>query len=545
MNARGASIKILMNQKLVISATVFLPLALAVAGSAQSTRRGAPARRPTAKSSPPANSKPNDPAPQSAQTQPVEITPLTLAVVNDTQITAADIESQVNTLILNDLDPYLRAFYTDREKEIKEARQRAVDARINSMLIASEAKKRGLATDEFVAREIDSKIAPPSEAEIVATYNSNRAQMGNADLEKVRPDIIKFLRGQKRQELYPAMINRLKMTNTVVTHADVNAPNLAPGTVLAAVNGQPIRIETINERMKAYVYQLETQIYDAQKQALDRRINDLLLTAEANKRNVGSEVIMRTEITDKLKPPTEAEISKFYDENKKRLGGDLAATRANIVSYLQDQQQQTLETALAEKLRSGAKVKILLKEPVPPVMNVSPANSPGRGDVNAAVTVIEFTDFQCSACGAMYPVMESVLKPYGSRVRFVVRDFPLTVLHANAFRAAQAAAAANAQGKFWEYIDLLFKNQSSLDADSLKKFATQVGLDRKRFDAEFESGKYDAEIRRDMEDGELLGIEGTPTFYINGMMLTTAEYSADGVRAAIERAFAKAPKRTP
>jgi len=532
------NVKLLMNQKTIITATLF-SLFVAFAAPAQSTRRG-PAQRPGPKPTPAATTKPIDPpAPPSPAPSAL------LAVVNDTQITAADIESQINTVILNDSDPYLRAFYADREKEIKEARQRAVDARINSMLIASEAKKRGLATDEYVAREIDSKIAPPSEAEIVATYNSNRAQMGNTDLEKVRPDIIKFLRGQKRQELYPAMINRLKMTNTVVKHADVNAPNLAPGTVLAAVNGQPIRIETINERMKAYVYQLETQIYDAQKQALDRRINDLLLTAEANKRNVGSEVIMRTEITDKLKPPTEAEISKFYDENKARIGDDLAAARVSIVSYLQDQQQQTLETALAERLRAGARVKIFLKEPVPPVMNVSPANSPARGDVNAAVMVIEFTDFQCSACGAMYPVMESVLKPYGSRVRFVVRDFPLTVLHANAFRAAQAAAAANAQGKFWEYIDLLFKNQNSLDADALKNFATQVGLDRKRFDAEFESGKYDAEIRRDMEDGELLGIEGTPTFYINGVMLTTAEYSADGVRAAIERAFAKAPKRTP
>ncbi len=137
----------------------------------------------------------------------------------------------------------------------------------------------------------------------------------------------------------------------------------------------------------------------------------------------------------------------------------------------------------------------------------------------------------------MYPVMEEVLKSYGNRVRFLIRDFPITSLHPNAFRAAEAAGAANAQGKFWEYIDILFKNQNALDADSLKKYASQLGLDRKRFDAEFESGKYDADIRRDIEAGEMYGVEATPTIFINGRLLT--ELSADGLRAAIEKAFAR------
>src|SRR5947209_17489959 len=147
-------------------------------------------------------------------------------------------------------------------------------------------------------------------------------------------------------------------------------------------------------------------------------------------------------------------------------------------------------------------------------------NGPARGDAKAAVTIMEFTDFQCSACGAMYPVMEDVLKSYGNRVHFVIRNFPLTSVHANAFRAAEAAGAANAQGKFWEYIDILFKNQSALDVDSLKKYATQLGLDRKRFDAEFDSGKYDSDIRRDIEEGETYGVEATPTIFINGVLLT-------------------------
>src|SRR5260370_1800102 len=331
------------------------------------------------------------------------------------------------------------------------------------------------------------------------------------------------------------------MTNAVAKRADVNAPNLAPGTVLAAGDGGPMCGDKINEGMKAYVYKLQMRICAVQKSAVDQSVNALLLIAEANRRKIGPEEIVRAEVTDKLKPPTEAEVANFYNENKARITGDLASARPAIATYLQEQQQEKLETALSERLRAGAKVRMLLPEPVPPVINVSASNGPARRDANSAVTILQFPHFQCSACGAMYPVMGDVLKSYGNRVRFVIRDFPLTVAHPNAFRAAQAASAANAQGKFWEYIDILFRNQSTLDADSLKKYATQIGLDRKRFDLEFESGKYDADIRRDIEDGEMYGIEGTPTIFINGVMLT--ELGADNLRAAIEKAFAKAQNR--
>jgi len=289
--------------------------------------------------------------------------------------------------------------------------------------------------------------------------------------------------------------------------------------------------------MKAYVYKMDRRIYDTQISVLDRRINDTLINDEAKKKNIGAEVIMRTEITDKLKQPTDAEVAKFYEENKSRITGDLASTRNMISEYLQQQQQEKLEADLAARLRAGAKVQIFLQEPTAPVFNVPVGKGYGRGDINSTVRIVEFTDFQCSACGAMYPVIEDVLKSYGARVYFEIRNFPLTSLHANAFVAAEAAAAANAQGKVWPYIDFLFKNQSSLDPDSLKKYATQAGLDRKRFDVDFETDKFETDIRRDMEEGETYGIEGTPTIYINGVMLTTL--SADGLRAAIEKAFAR------
>ena len=514
-----------------------LLLTIAVSAIAQPRRRGSgrtttatPTSKQTSPSKPAASPTPTEPT--AAPNAPV------LAVLDNLTITSADIDPAVVSAIANDAE--LSLFYQDREKAIREARQRAVDARVSSMLIGAEAKKRGLHSDEFLEREVTGKTPPPTDAEVRAVYDANRAQFGNADLEAARPTIVNYLRNQRGEQAYAEMVNRLKMTNTIQKGADVNTPNLAPGTVLASVNGQPLRIETVNERMKAYIYRMERQIYEAQKRALDRRINDTLIIAEANKKNIGPEVIVRTEITDKLKAPTEAEIVKFYEENKSRINGDLAKTRDAIAEYLQQQQQEKLEQELATRLRAGAKLQILLKEPAAPVFNVPAGKGVSRGDINAPVKIVEFTDFQCSACGAMYPVIEEVLKSYGNRVYLEIRNFPLRSIHENAFQAAQAAAAANAQGKFWPYIDLLFKNQNSLDAESLKKFATQVGLDRKRFDADLDSGKFTADIRRDIEEGEIYGIEATPTIFINGVVLTTL--SEDGLRGAIEKALARAGK---
>src|SRR6185369_1811170 len=114
------------------------------------------------------------------------------------------------------------------------------------------------------------------DAEVQAAYEANRDQLGSADLDTVRPQLINFLRNQRREELYAALVNRLKMTNVITKNADVNTPDLAPGTVIASVNGEPLRAELINERMKAYIYKMERRLYSVRRQALDRRINDLL-----------------------------------------------------------------------------------------------------------------------------------------------------------------------------------------------------------------------------------------------------------------------------
>ena len=133
--------------------------------------------------------------------------------------------------------------------------------------------------------------------------------------------------------------------------------------------------------------------------------------------------------------------------------------------------------------------------------------------------------------------LDEVQKIYGNKVKLVVRDFPLT-RHANARKAAEAANAANAQGKFFEYAALLFKRQDALDVASLKKYASELGLDRARFDAALDGGKFAAEVKHDMDDGDIYGVDSTPAIFVNGMALT--EMSMEALRALIDKGLAAA-----
>jgi protein-disulfide isomerase len=284
---------------------------------------------------------------------------------------------------------------------------------------------------------------------------------------------------------------------------------------------------------------MRLEAYEVTKNQTDRLVDDTLLLEEARRRQIGPEEIIRADISDKVRAPTEDEVTKFYNDNKARISGDLNSVRNQVANYLQEQSRQRLEKDLSERLRKGANIRWLISEPAPPVQNISTDDDPARGDANAPVTIVEFTDFQCPACAAMHPVLDEVLKSYGNKVRFVVRDFPLN-MHENARKAAEAANAANAQGKFFEYAAVLFKNQKALDVPSLKKYASDLGLNRARFDAALDRGTYAAEVKKDIEDGEIYGVGSTPTIYINGVQLRTL--SEEGLREAIDRALGNAGK---
>ncbi|MEO7539332.1 MAG: thioredoxin domain-containing protein, partial [Pyrinomonadaceae bacterium] len=271
-------------------------------------------------------------------------------------------------------------------------------------------------------------------------------------------------------------------------------------------NGRQITAAEFESNAKSELYGLRADYADFLLAKLNETIYLTLVNEEAKTQNIDAGTLISREITSKLKDYS-------------------------------DHEQTMLRNAFVEKLYSKYQVKILYSAPEPIVEKVSVDDDPTRGPAAAPVTIVMFSDFQCSACSAVHPVLKAAMVPYADKVRFVVRDFPLESVHENAYRAALAAGAANAQGKFFEYTEILYTHQDALDDASLKKYAAELGLNVKQFELDFNSEKTAAEVRKDMADGESYAINSTPTIFINGVRVRNL--SPDGFRAAIEKALRK------
>ena len=149
-------------------------------------------------------------------------------------------------------------------------------------------------------------------------------------------------------------------------------------------------------------------------------------------------------------------------------------------------------------------------------MPVSDRRDHIAGPPAAAVTLVEYGDYQCPYCREAYVMLAKLLPKLGDNVRLVFRNFPLTQMHPNAEHAAEAAEAAAAQGRFWEMHDMLYERQDNLEDDALLTYAADIGLDADQFESEFSSRKYADRIREDFQSGIRSGVNGTPTFFING-----------------------------
>jgi protein-disulfide isomerase len=160
-----------------------------------------------------------------------------------------------------------------------------------------------------------------------------------------------------------------------------------------------------------------------------------------------------------------------------------------------------------------------------------------EGPTEAAVTLVEYGDYECPYCGAAYPIIKEVQSRMGARLRFVFRNFPITTSHPHAEQAAETAEAAATQGKFWQMHDLLYENQKRLRDPDLRGYAERLALDVERFDKELAEHVHAARVREDFMSGVRSGVNGTPTFYINGARHDDS-YDVETMLAALERAAA-------
>ncbi len=174
--------------------------------------------------------------------------------------------------------------------------------------------------------------------------------------------------------------------------------------------------------------------------------------------------------------------------------------------------------------------------PVPVYPNI---NSTGhfKGNPDAKVKVVEFSDFQCPACSRALPIVDGIINKYGDNISFEYKHFPLTNIHRYAFKAAEASECASDQGKFWEMYEIMFENQESLAVSDLKGYAKELGLDTEKFDACLDSGAKEEVVKENLREAIMLDLPGTPTFLINGVMQDSFSY--DELAKAIDAELQK------
>ncbi len=350
------------------------------------------------------------------------------------------------------------------------------------------------------------------------TAASKRFQRWIASVTRTRPSAARTIAvPQPRWTVAVALILVLGgSANTTYAQTPATEP-------LAEVNGFPITAKDVERSLAPKLAPLEEQIYTLKRNEIDALVTQRLLAQEAAKRGMTVAALLDQEVTSKVSLVTEREIDIYYEANKARMRGDVDSARAQIRSTLQQQKLNAYRDAFLNSLRAQAKIVVYLEPPPIARVDVAIAGAPMRGSPDAPVTIVEFSDFECPFCKQASATMAAVMAKYPGKVRFVYRDFPLETIHPLARGAALAGRCAREGGKFWEYHDVLFAQSPKLAPDDLKRYAAQVGLDAGKFDACLANRANETALQKDIDEGNALGITGTPVFYINGRTVRGAQ----------------------
>jgi hypothetical protein len=285
--------------------------------------------------------------------------PEVLAVVNGVKITAKDLDVATNSRI------------EALKSEVVEARARELDLQINTILLEAEAKKRSVDIKKILEEEVITKVKAPTDADARNFFNEQSPQGTDksAEFEQVKDRILAHLLVQRRQELAKQFADRLRSTAEVKMLVQTATPPSTPADrarVFAVVNGKQITSGDIEDKLQPLVSSVQAQIYELRRRDLTRKVNDVLLSQEAQKRHVTTRALLDAEVTAKAPEITEVHAQKFYDENKARMnGGTFADVKSQIISYLQRTEMDKLRQTFAATLQKNAAIQDFLVAPVP------------------------------------------------------------------------------------------------------------------------------------------------------------------------------------
>jgi protein-disulfide isomerase len=316
--------------------------------------------------------------------------------------------------------------------------------------------------------------------------------------------------------------------------ASNNAATTASAAVVAEVDGQKITLGDLEQKKEQSFFQARTSYYQVERKALDEYIDQILLDKQAKREHLTVDQLLDKHVKDQLpKDPSEEALEVYYEG----LGVQepFEKLKPQIISHIRELRMEKAKTAYIQSLRKEANVMISL---APPRADIQLNDAPVKGPVNANVMVIEYADYECPYCQQVFPTLQKLESEFAGRVAFAYKDTPLP-MHPHAEKAAEAAHCAGAQGKYWEYHDVLFSSKE-LDTATLKQDAVSLKLDTAAFNKCLDSGETAASIKTTLDEAQKLGLPGTPVFFVHGRFLSGA-VSYDALHAAIEEELAAAP----
>ncbi len=303
-----------------------------------------------------------------------------------------------------------------------------------------------------------------------------------------------------------------------------NGTSLAPTTVVARIDGKDVTAAELDTRAKGALVRAEIEhrekVHAVRSEALDELIDDRLVERKAKADGLTSEAFIAREVGE-LEEPTEEQLRALYQQAREA-GQQLPPfenIRDQIAAFVKDQQRKEKLQAFYTKLREEATVVTLLPGPDLPRVDVD-TTGPARGPADAPVTIVEFSDYECPFCKRAEDTIKEVIAAYPGKIRLVYREFPLPN-HALGQRASEAALCAGDQNKYWEMHDKLFDGES-LEAEAVKGYAKELGLDAGKFDGCFDSREKKDAVAASIKAGEAIGVSGTPAFFINGKPISGA-----------------------
>jgi len=308
-------------------------------------------------------------------------------------------------------------------------------------------------------------------------------------------------------------------------------------TPAATIDGRTITVGEVDDYIKEELFNDATAernpatLYEVRSRALKAMLDEIVVERAAAAAKLSTEEYLQQQVDAEGEVPEE-QIAAFYEQNIDQMGGlSLDDMRDRIADYLKDQRVGTI----VANLRNQSNSKVLLERAR---IQVEPVG-PSKGPDDAPVTIIEFSDFQCPFCKRVVPTVQQIVASYPTEVRFVFRNLPLSNIHPRARAAAEAAACADRQGRFWDYHDLLFANNKALSDADLDGYASQLGLDMPAFRQCVQNRETQSIVDEDFATAESLRITGTPSFLINGIPLHGAQ-SFEAFSEIIDEELARA-----